>query len=196
MSGQDTPSPSAEHRYWVYFAERIGGRFEEGKGHGERVVVEVDERTVVVDHEGVLPWTVSTRYRTLFLSADNFRFSLSSVDADPITFIRSQIGGKDVQVGVRYFDDKFQLKASDPQKLRTLLDDPVLREQFSELPKIRMEIRPEKNHTVNVLELRFTMAGRIEEIARLQHLFGLFTSVLERLEELGSIKAGKPQAEL
>lgn len=196
MSGQDTPSPSAENRYWVYFAERIGGRFEEGKGKTERVVVEVDGRTVVVDTEGVLPWTVCTRYRALFVSADNFYFSLSSVDADPVTFIRSQMGGKDVQIGVRYFDDKFLLKASDPEKLRTLLEDPVLREQFSELPKIRMEIRAEKGRPANVLELRFTMAGRIEEITRLQHLFTLFATVLDRLAELGSVTAEKPDGEL
>jgi hypothetical protein len=196
MSGQGTPSPSAEHRYWVYFAERIGGRYEESKGKGERVVVEVDGRTVVVDTEGHLPWTVSTRYRALFFSADNFHFSLSSVDADPMTLIRSQLGSKDVQVGVRYFDDKFLLKASDPQKLRELLDDPVLREQFSELPKIRMEIRDDKARPTNVLELRFTMAGRIEEITRLQHLFSLFTSILDRLDEMGCVRPGKPEVEL
>ena len=194
MSGQGTPS--AEHRYWVYFAERVGGRYEESRVKGERVVIELDERRVVVDTEGVLPWAVSTRYRALFFSADGFQFRLTSVDASPVTFLKSQIGGKDVQIGVRYFDDKFLLKASDPEKLRSLLEDPVLREQFAELPRIRMEIRSEKGRPTDVLELRFTVAGRIEEITRLQHLFGVFTTVLDRLEEMGSVKVGKPEVEL
>jgi hypothetical protein len=196
MSGQDTPSPSAENRYWVYFAERIGGQYETGRGRGERVVIEGDERTIVVDTEGSVPWLMSTRYRALFISEDGFRFRISSVDRDPATFIRSQFGSKDVQIGVRYFDDKFLLQATDPAKLRTLLEDPVLREQFSELPRIRMEIRSDKTRPVNVLELRFVMGGRIEEITRLQHLYSLFATVLDRLAELGSVKPEKPKIEL
>jgi hypothetical protein len=196
MSGQGTPSPSPESRYWVYFAERVGGRYEERRGKGERVVVEADERTIVVDTELRLPWVMSTRYRALFVSADGFRFRISSVDRDPATFVRSQFGGKDLQIGVRYFDDKFLLQATHPEKLRVLLGDPVLREQFSELPQIRMEIRSDKNHPANVLELRFVMGGRIEEITRLQHLYSLFATVLDRLAELGSVKPEKPNIEL
>ncbi len=196
MNGQDTPSPSAENRYWVYFAERVGGRYETRKGKGERVIVEVEGRTVVVDNERRLPWDISTRYRSLFVSADGFRFRLSSVDADPLTFIRSQFGGKDVQIGVRYFDEKFYLQATDPNRLRALLEDPAVREQLSELPKIRMEIRSEKTRPANVLELRFVIGERIEEIARLQHLYSLFATFLDRLDELGCVKPEQPGIEL
>src|SRR5262249_26374428 len=120
-------------------------------------------------------------------SADGFRFSLCSPNIDLATLLRHATGAKDVQIGVPYFDKKFVIAASNREKIRALLDDPVLREQISELGKFRMEIRADKTPPANAAEFRFLIAGKTEEISRLHHLFGLFTTVLDRLTDLGSV---------
>ena len=187
MSNPKQKTPQTENRYWLYFAERVGGRYEEdAKGH-EQVLVTAHGRTVTVDRETVSPWAVFTRYRCRFTSADGFRFSLYSPDIDLATQLRQATGAKDVEIGIPYFDKKFVIEASEQEKIRALLDDPVLREQISELSKIRFEIRADKTLPAGAVEFRFLIAGKIEEITRLHHLFGLFTTFMERLASLGSI---------
>jgi|GEM_PF-4960778 hypothetical protein len=185
-------------RYLEYLAERIEGVYSEPDSKtGERVVATIQGRPMVLDVERTPLFDVRTRYRTLFVATDQFQFRLSPPDFDTPTTLRRVLGrASDVKIGVPYFDEKYLIEATDTEKVRLFLDEPVLREQIRDLGKFCLEIRSEKDYPREIAELRLTIAGKTEEIARLHYLFDLMGKFMERLVHQGSASPELPTIEL
>jgi hypothetical protein len=193
---QGSGGGAPEERFWLYLAERTGGRFEAAtKTRPDRVIVPHGGREYAVE-VGKQGMGIVTRCRVLFVSADGFRFRVCSPDIDLPTRLRQLTGAKDVEIGVPYFDKKFVIEASDAEKVKTLLDDPALREQFTDLRRFDLATRQEKTFPPDTLELRLLLPGRTDDVSRLQYLQVFTATILDRLTDLGSVAPTAPGAEL
>lgn len=193
-TGQQSGGGSPEDRFWLYLAERTGGNFEAAtKAHPDRVVVSLDGHSYAIE-VGKQGMAVVTRCRVLFTSTDGFRFRVCSPDIDLTTQLQQMMGGKDVQIGVPYFDKKFVIQTNNTEKIKTLLDDASLREQFSDLRRFDLSVRADKSHPADTVELRLFLPGRIDDVARLHYLQGFTATILDRLTTLGSVSPNPPTA--
>jgi hypothetical protein len=101
-------------------------------------------------------------------------------------------GMQDIQIGDRYFDDKFIIQGNDDEKVRWLLRDPTLKDL------IRAAIPPELIALGQPAlgsawfgarypdQLYFQCGGVLKEEKPLKNLFDLFRATLARLAQIDS----------
>jgi hypothetical protein len=132
--------------------------------------------------------TQFTRIRAPYVSSSGLRFSIyrSSV----FSRLGALLGMQDLEVGDSAFDEAFVVKSNDENAIRSLLDSPRVRSLLQEQPRLWLEARDNEGwfgtrFPDDVDVLRFRVSGIIKDKARLRGLFDLFTTVLNRLCEIG-----------
>ena len=189
---------------WNLLAQQVGGQFIEGKGFGgvHRVEVSVGQWIVTLDTFVVSTGKTHityTRMRAPFVNRDGFRFSIDR--AGFFNAIARKLGFQDVEIGDAEFDKAFVIKTNDESRVRTFLADAELRHQLVLQPTLSFAVVDDEGwfgekFPEGVDELRFQTVGVIKDLERLQQLFELFATTLNRLCHIGSAYEDDPKVRL
>ncbi|MFO0756473.1 MAG: hypothetical protein U0359_08280 [Byssovorax sp.] len=123
---------------WQRVAEEIGGRFEPSSGgfwkpDPMKIVAQLDDITVVVDHYTVSHGRSSTTYTRIYAEASGPNaLTLKVYEEGVLSSLGKAFGTQDIDTGDRAFDDVFIVKSNDEGLARLWLDDRKLRETLTE----------------------------------------------------------------
>lgn len=131
------------------------------------------------------------------MSGDGFRFAVyrpSLVDD-----LGTRLGWQDVVLGDPQFDRGFVVKATNEQRVRTVLASEMIRAALLRYPDALLEIidspgllGPGVPPNVDVLQL--TIEGSLTDPVALEEVHRLFTSVLDKLWQTGVSVKESPYA--
>lgn len=205
------------HPSWREFAKQIGGRFHKRPfWRSDEVVSRADGWEIHLDTVMLDPRTGSDRAGTFYStrrgtrawasysSIDGLRFAIQDRpwarqhpfrfewDIDPARLadaVRERLGVKDVEIGNAQFDERYTVRANQPDKLRALLDADVL-EALLERPALTVlrisgadpgEPPSALPATLIAWERRF-----LDDPAELAALHGLCLKLMNGLARIGS----------
>jgi hypothetical protein len=194
--------PSKEE-LWRQLSAEIGANYVQGRfWNGDKVEASHDEWTITLDTYTVSTGKaaiVYTRLRAPYVNSDHFRFSIYRRGL--FSGIAKWLGMQDVEVGHADFDRDFVIKGSDEVKLRTLFDDPRLRELIAAQPQIYLTVKDHEglfgaHFPADTDELCFQVVGIIKDVERLKLLFELFAETLDQMCHIGSANEERPKVKL
>ena len=116
---------------WTQIATDIGGEFIEGGfwdnnvvvyKHGEWQIV-LDTCTVTTYTGGPTMATTYTRMRAPFINKDGLYFKISREGF--FSSIGKLFGMRDIEIGDSFFDNQFEIKGNNPEKIKLLLADAI-----------------------------------------------------------------------
>ena len=105
--------------------------------------------------------------------------------------IGKALGGQDIIIGDKPFDDAYLIKGSHPEKIKELLSDPNIKNLINKHYQATIRIKDTEGWFttppagVDILELE--TYGVIKDINKLKDFFLLFAYILNRLTEIGCI---------
>lgn len=184
---------------WQQLADETKGDFIDGGFFGKtKVVFHHGQWSITLDTY-TLDKSTFTRMRAPFINRDGFRFDIHHEDL--FSGISKNLGGQDIQVGDRYFDDRFIIRGNSEQKVRDFLANPRLRKLIERQPNIRFEVRDDEGWFKSTFpdgvdELRFSCSDDIRDIKRLKDLYELFATALDQLCHIGSAYRDAPRVDL
>ncbi len=197
---------------WSEVARQVGGQFlfippdkiGFGPGAGDpffKIVAKSAHWIIRLDtfHFGSDGNSIGTRMRACYVSKDAFRFSIHR--AGVLSHIGQLLGMQDVLIGDESFDRHFVVKTTSVPQIKKLLSDSAVKSLFESQPwPTQIEARDDDGITgvpipPNVDELYFHDGLVITDSDRLHNLFKLFTALLQRLLEIGSISDVDPAIE-
>ena len=143
--------------------------------------------------------TVYTRIRAPYVNRDGFRFSI--YESSLFSHIGNVLGAQDVEIGDKFFDEDYVIKATDEEKVKELLADSTLRELIAAQPDIHFSVRDDEgwfgvDFPDGVDELCFECTGLIRDEESLKQLYDLFARCLDQLCKIGSAYATDPGIDL
>ncbi len=134
--------------------------------------------------------TAYTRLRAPFQDRDDFRFKIyrKGIFSD----IGKIFGTQNVEVGVPSLDENFIIQGNNEQKVIDLFTHPGIRKIIEDQERITLEVKENDGwmgtkFPEGVKQLYFQDHGVIKDEKRLVSLFYLFSEVLKKLQEMGSI---------
>jgi hypothetical protein len=144
--------------------------------------------------------TTYTRLRAPYVNPDGFRFNIRR-KVPVFDDIGRLLGGQDVEVGHRQFDEAFIIQGTDPHRLRRLFDNPEMRRLLEAQPDVSLQVKDDEGwfgtkFPDGVDELYFRAHGIVRDEARLRALFDLFSETLETLCKIGSAYERDPRLTL
>ena len=142
---------------------------------------------------------VITRVRAPYVNPDHFRFTIYRRGL--FSEIAKRLGMQDVEVGYEEFDREFIIKGTDEGKLRTLFDNPKLRELLAAQKQIYLTVKDDEgfwgpDFPADTDELCFHVGGMVKDVERLKLLFELFAETLDHLARIGSAYEEAPALKL
>jgi hypothetical protein len=175
---------------WNEVIQRMEGQEAEWDGAAIRVqhgpfVVTLDLHAEVEGHASLC----STRLRAAFRNLDGFRFRLRRHGV--LDSIVSWVGGRDIEVGEKAFDQAFVLKTNRPAELQQLFSSEKLRQALLQSPVRLAEIRDDEGwfgpeFPAGIDELYLDVEERIADADGLRQLYAAFAILLDRLSSVGS----------
>jgi hypothetical protein len=179
---------------WQQFAQEVGGTWTDPHASGGTPSIEVPHPRGAVRIEGhtqlimtgkVMIPVLSTKFSALMPATHAQRFSVSR--ASFATGIAEWFGALDIQVDDPEFDAAFVLKGETPDLVRALFASPALRERFLRDFDGQMHRRDDKvffsDPTPDADPFELTVAGFIDDPAKLRALYDLFVETLVRLPD-------------
>jgi len=188
---------------WQNLCSEIGGTYVDGGlWNGDRVQAAHGEWTITLDTYVVSTGKSAvayTRLRAPYVNPDGFRFTVSRRGL--FSGIAKWLGLQDVDVGHPDFDEHFVIKGNNESGLRTLFDNPRLRELLEAQPEVLFTVKDDeglfgKSFPSGTDELCFTVVGVIKDADRLKRLFELFSETLDQLCRMGSAYKDAPAVKL
>lgn len=194
--------PSKEE-VWNQLCQEIGAEFVRGGfWKGDRVEVRVGEWTIVLDTYAVSTGkttVVFTRMRAPFVNPEGFQFKL--YQAGVFSELGKFFGMQDITIGDAAFDEAYIIKGNNPETIRQLFANEMIRRLVQGQPHISFEVKDDegafgKHFPAGVDELYFQVPGIITDVDRLKALYLLFAEVLNQLCMIGSAYTDDPQVTL
>jgi hypothetical protein len=188
---------------WRQLAAEIGADWVDGGfWKGTKVVAHVKEWDVTLDTYAVSTGhthVVYTRMRAPYVNPGGFRFRIYR--RGPFTGLGKKLGMQDIEIGFSEFDEEFVVKSNDEAKVRDLLEDESLRELLRGQPTIDLSVKDDEGwfgarFPEGADELCFQVVGIITDQARLKGLFDLFSTMLDRLCQIGAAYEDDPNVTL
>ena len=193
----------SKQEIWRRLSAEIGANYVQGGfWKGDKVQATHGEWTITLDTYVVSTGEVTiiyTRLRAPYVNPDRFRFTIYRRGL--FSDIAKWLGMQDIQVGHSDFDRDFIIKGTDERKLRSLFDNPRLRELITAQPQIHFTVKDDDglfgaSFPPDTDELCFTVVGVIKDVDRLKQLFDLFAEALDQLCRIGSAYEQAPNVEL
>jgi hypothetical protein len=194
---------SSRNELWEKIAGDLGGEYKEGGILSNDVLrVRSGEWEITLDSyasgEGDALVT-HTRMRAPFINKDGLYFKIAREGL--FAHVEELLGMQDIATGDEYFDKHFLIKGNNEEKVHLLLKSPKLRTLIREQPQINFEIRDDDgwfgaDFPEGVDELYFECYGLIHDKKKLEALFELFSTTLERLVQIDSAYDNDPEVEL
>src|SRR5688572_8360458 len=189
---------------WQLLAQQIGAEFTEGKWWEgrHRVDATVGQWIVTLDTYVVSTGKTHityTRMRAPYINRDGFRFTITR--AGIFNPIARKLGFQDVEIGDPEFDKAFVIKGNNEGRVRTFLADADLRHQLALQPTLTFSVLDDEGwfgakYPEGVDAVNFQPVGVIKDLVRLQQLFELFATTLNRLCHIGSAYEDDPKLRL
>ena len=192
---------------WTQIATDIGGEFIEGGFWGKDVLrykhgewqILLDTYTTTALAGQVTTTTTYTRMRAPFINKDGLYFEISREGF--FSTIGKLFGLKDIEIGDPAFDEQFEIKGNNPEKIKLLLADARIRKLCEQQPQIHFKIKDDEGRfgadfPEGVDELYFECMDVIKKTELLKSLFALFALTLERLVQIDSAYENDPQVML
>ncbi len=190
-----------DNREPVYrqLAERLRGRFKEGKTFSSDTVVArsgpweivLDEYTVHANNVHV-PYT---RLRAPFLNKDGMRFALSREGF--FQRLGKRFGLQDIQIGDKAFDDHFLIKGNDKTQIKRLFGDAEFRQLLLDLPDLEMSVKDDeglfsKTYPKGVDLLLVQRQEHLRDVETLERFYAAFAMTLNRMVQIDSAYESDP----
>lgn len=190
--------PSRE-RVWEAMAGELGARFVDRTWlSGSYVVAQSGPWEVMLDSYTVSTGKSSvtyTRIRAPFVSREGFRFSIGR--SSPLTPLAKLLGAQDIEVGYADFDQSHVIKSNDPETVRRLFANPVIRDLLLAEKYATLRISDDGGWgggkyppDVDLLTLQVT--GNILDLDHLHRLYRLTAEVLETLLSIRAVEEEQP----
>ena len=192
---------------WTQIATDIGGEFIEGGFWGKDVLIYkhgewqilLDTYTTTALAGQVTTTTTYTRMRAPFINKDGLYFEISREGF--FSTIGKLFGLEDIEIGDPAFDEQFEIKGNNPEKIKLLLADARIRKLCEQQPQIHFKIKDDEGRfgadfPEGVDELYFECMDVIKKTELLKSLFALFALTLERLVQIDSAYENDPQVML
>jgi hypothetical protein len=159
---------------WRKLEQEANARFEKGDfWHRDKVEVRHGEWTITLDtYFSAANKNEYTRLRAKLPMQADFRFLITREGV--LSEIAKIFGAQDIQIGDTEFDKNFMIKGNNEQLIKQMLQNARIRELLLGQPEVHFALTPEN-------ELLFAVPVIIKDLARLKHLFELFTETLEFL---------------
>jgi hypothetical protein len=159
---------------WQQFSNDIGGVFIVGNLHSNiQVKVSLSYWDIIFDIHPCERTSGSTltRVRAIFLSKDNFLFTIYQQDI--FSEIAKFFGMQDIEVGYPDFDNTFVIKSNNPAQIKALFKHELIRQILIKYPHVYFDIRKNESFLSNdfpegVLELYLHVIGVVLDIRELQ----------------------------
>lgn len=138
--------------------------------------------------------------RAPYLTADGFHFTVYREGI--FSEIGKWFGMQDVTVGYEDVDRDFIIKGNDEARLCQLFSNQKIRDLIAAQPEIHFSVEDDdgniwtKMFPAGVDELKFQVAGVINDLDRLKLLYELFAETLDELCRMGSAVDKTPPVEL
>jgi hypothetical protein len=132
---------------------------------------------------------VFTRIRAPYVNRDGFRFRIYRKGV--FTWLGKVLGVEDLEIGDRFFDDKFVIQGEPASMVTRLFMNPQIKEYIARQPDINLQVKDDEGwfgqrFPEGVDELYFLASGVIRDKDRLRELFELFALILDELCQMGS----------
>ena len=184
---------------WRQLSEEIGAEFFAGGfWEGSYVQHHVRSWTITLDFDNGAGTESGpyTRMRAPFVNPDHFRFRIW-----PRNFlselVRRLLRNQDIATGDPAFDAAFVVQGNDDSKVRDLFASPEIRRMSLALHNLSLTVIDRRwvarRFPDDVDVLVYQEAGLVEDLARLEALFALFATVLERLCQVGVALRDRPE---
>ena len=182
---------------WRQLSDKMGARYAEGGfTRSDRVDVVHDEWTITLDcYYNAATKMTYTRLSVPYTNPDAFQFTIyrKSVFSE----LGKRLGMQDIEVEHARFDDDFIVKGNDESKVRALFASRAIREQLDAQKDVHMSIDGGSSWFNRALPPRtdrlvFEVPGVIKDMDRLEQLFSLMAVTIDRLCEIGSAYALRP----
>lgn len=136
-----------------------------------------------------------TRLRIPFINKDGLQFRI--YEKNFFSDIGKALGSQDIQIEDPRFDPKFIIQGNNVPKVKKLLRDAQLKALFDLVPGINVHVKNSngifsKKFPPNVDMLFFQHRGILKDKEKLQLIFRLFTTLLERLVQIDSAYQDDP----
>ena len=192
---------TSKNEIWAQIANDIGGEFKEGgfwdRGeisyrHGEW---EIKLDTYTDDNED--SYTTYTRMRAPFVNKDKFYFGIYRTGF--FSKAGKFFGMQDIEIGDKFFDDKFIIKSKNISKVKRLLAGDEIKTLIERQPNIHFKIEKlaglfHSYYPEGVDALYFECDGELNDEQKIKDLFDLFSFTLERLVNIDSAYAHNPNS--
>ncbi|MBI4850728.1 MAG: hypothetical protein HY819_02765 [Acidobacteria bacterium] len=177
---------------WQEFANQIDGNFINSSVSDHiQVKVLASHWNIVFDiHSSAgTSGNTLTRVRTIFLSKDNFLFTIYHQDI--FSEIAKFFGMQDIEAGFNDFDKTFIVKSNNSKQIIVLLKNDLIREILLKHPYVYFDIRKNESFLSEelpdgVLELYLHIVGIVLDVKELMDFYLLFTETLKQLCIIGS----------
>lgn len=179
--------PSKEE-IWRQLSHELCGDFQEGGVWGvDRVQVRHEDWVITLDHYTVSTGKSSvtyTRMRAPFVNPSLFRFTVYR--ANIFTGLGKLFGMQDIEVGNPFFDDAFVIQGNQPERVRSLFQNPRLVDLIMPHPQFHLAVMDDEGwfgarFPDGVDQLWFQVVGIIKDLVLLRLLFDTFITVLNTL---------------
>jgi hypothetical protein len=177
---------------WQNFSNEIGGTLICDSSHDHiEVKVKWLHWDILFDiHPGERTSSSTlTRVRAMFISKDNFLFTLYQQDI--FSEIAKFFGMQDIEVGHSDFDSSFVIKSNNANQIKALLKNKELRKILLKYPYVYFDIRKNEgflseDFPKGILELYLHEIGVVLDIEELRAFYRLFSETLKELCSIGS----------
>jgi len=190
MSILDSFFGSKRDVVWQRLADEVGGNFfEGGLSPGEsKVRARVDGWVVTLDTYRNEQHATITRIHAPYINGDGFAFTLFRKGSFEE---RHHVGMIGPEIGVVEFDSAFAIESNDPEKVKKLFADEIIRQLLLKQRDVYLHARHDdgwfsKEFPHGMHELSLENRGEIRDLARLKELYQLFGETLHQLCRIGS----------
>jgi hypothetical protein len=184
---------------WRQFSTENNGTYIVGKHDNlDSVEINYSNHKIVFDQYihyqvvgGTSYETEYTRVRLEFKSNDNLQLRLTKQAF--VDNIGKLFGAQDIQIGDKTFDKRFMIKGNDEFKIQTLFSNEIIKGLILEQSDIHLQILDKEGifdepiQDGNVM-LYYISETVVKEIAQLNSLLKLYTSLVDQLTKLSSVK--------
>jgi len=187
---------------WEVFTREMNGEYiKRYYWHSDKAVVDYKDYKIIFDNYthhttagGNAYKQGYTRVRIPYASSDNFRFDLYRQKF--FSTVAKIFGAQDVVIGSPEFDKKYIIKANDAFTVKALLGSGAIQKKIEAIPTINLQISDRKGIwgrklPTGQMELCFFTEGEISNIPHLKDIHSLMTTLIDRLEEIGSAEKQK-----